>query len=100
MIAALRSPLSIRTPWGSLRKFANYPVMVNYNLRQGVLMNKRLVFMGFVILIVGVMPLLNSLSNPRTQALHGSDFVQLIASGVCFGAGFAVLVGALRRRAK
>jgi hypothetical protein len=63
-------------------------------------MNKRLVFMGFVILIVGVMPLLNSLSNPRTQALHGSDFVQLIASGVSFGVGFAVLVGAFRRRAK
>jgi hypothetical protein len=38
-------------------------------------------------------PLLNSLSNPRLEGLHGSDFVQLITSGLCFGVGFGVLFG-------
>jgi hypothetical protein len=63
------------------------------NFPQGVLMNKRRVFVGCFILLFGVMPLLNSLSNPRTQALHGSDRLQLIAAGICFGVGFGVLVG-------
>lgn len=41
----------------------------------------------------GLLALLNSLSNPRIEGLHGSDIVQLMASGLCFGVGFGVLFG-------
>jgi hypothetical protein len=66
-----------------------YPVD---SFRQGVLMNKRRVFVCLFLFVFGAMPLLNSISNPRTQALHGSDFMQLIAAGMCFGVGIGVLV--------
>ena len=45
----------------------------------------------FVLLILGLFPLLNSFSNPRFEGPHGFDFMQLIASGLCFG--FGVLFG-------
>jgi hypothetical protein len=45
-------------------------------------------------LMFGLFPLFNSLSNPRLAAAHNSDFVQLVASGLCFGFGFGVLFGA------
>jgi hypothetical protein len=48
------------------------------------------------LLLFGLFPLVNSLSNPHLEAAHGSDFVQLIASGLCFGFGFGVLFGARR----
>ena len=54
---------------------------------------KQRVLVCLVLFLLGLMPLLNSLSNPRTQALHGSDRLQLIAAGICFGVGFGVLVG-------
>jgi len=38
-------------------------------------------------LMFGLPPLLNSLSNPRLAASVGSDFMQLIAMGLCFGFG-------------
>ena len=41
----------------------------------------------------GLIALLNSLSKPRVEGLHGSDVVQLVASGLCFGFGFGVLFG-------
>ena len=50
-------------------------------------------FLCLFLFLFGLMPLFNSLSNPRTQALHGSDRLQLIAAGICFGVGFGVLVG-------
>jgi hypothetical protein len=43
--------------------------------------------------LLGLMPLLKSFDNPRTQALHGADRLQLIAAGICFGVGFGVLAG-------
>ena len=59
-------------------------------------MNKqRLLVFSFLVLF-GLAPLLNSLSNPRLQGLHGSDIVRLIATGLCFGVGIGVLVGARR----
>ena len=48
----------------------------------------------FIFPDVRVAPLLNSLSNPRLAGLHGSDFMQLIASDLCFG--FGVLFGGLK----
>ena len=40
----------------------------------------------------GLFPLLNSFGNSRLAGLHGSDFMQLIASGLCFGFGFGILL--------
>ncbi len=54
---------------------------------------KRRVILFLLMLMFGLVPLLNSLGNPRLEGLHGSDFVQLIASGLCFGFGFGVLFG-------
>lgn len=54
---------------------------------------KRRVILSLFLLMLGLFPLLNSLSNPRLGGLHGSDFLRLIASGFCFGVGFGVLVG-------
>jgi hypothetical protein len=56
-------------------------------------MNKRRVIVFLFLLLFGSFPLINSLSNPRLQCMHGSDRVQLIAVGLCFGVGFGVLVG-------
>jgi hypothetical protein len=47
---------------------------------------------GFLLLL-GAFVLMNSLSNPRLSGIHGSDRLQLIAVGFCFGVGFGVLVG-------
>jgi hypothetical protein len=54
---------------------------------------KRRVFLVLFLLVFGLFPLLNSLNNPRIEGLHGSDIVQLVASGLCFGIGFGVLFG-------
>jgi hypothetical protein len=44
-----------------------------------------------LILLLGMVPLLNSLSNPRLASAHGSDYLQLIAAGWCFGIGACLL---------
>ena len=51
---------------------------------------------GVFLILFGVMPLLNSLSNPRLAAAHGSDLLQLIAVGLCFGIGACLLAGRFR----
>ena len=56
-------------------------------------MSKQRLAMAVFLFLLGTFPLMSSLSNPRTQALHGSDRLQLIAVGFCFGVGFGVLVG-------
>jgi hypothetical protein len=53
---------------------------------------------GLFIVLLGVMPLLNALDNPRVQALHGPDVLKLIASGWCFGLGVGLLLGKLVSR--
>jgi hypothetical protein len=50
------------------------------------------------LLLLGVLVVLNSLSNPRLNSIHGSDRVQLIAAGLCIGMGFGVLVGGRKFR--
>jgi len=61
-------------------------------------MNKRKSnrIMGLFLMLFGVMPLLNSLSNPRLAAAHGADRLQLIAVGMCFGIGGFLLAGLFR----
>ena len=51
---------------------------------------------GIVVILFGVLSLLNSLSNPRLAAAHGSDLLKLIAVGACFGIGALLLAGLLR----
>jgi len=47
---------------------------------------------GLFILMFGVFALLNALNNSRVKGLHGADILQLIAVGLCFGAGVVLLV--------
>jgi hypothetical protein len=51
---------------------------------------------GVFLILFGVLPLLNSLSNPRLAAAHGSDLLKLIAVGLCFGIGACLLAGLFR----
>jgi hypothetical protein len=46
----------------------------------------------------GTFALLRMLGNPRVEALHSSDVVGLIASGLCFGFGLALLLRKLTFR--
>jgi len=59
-------------------------------------MSKRRVILILFLLLFGFFAVLNSFGNPRIEGLHGSDVTQLIASGLCFGVSFGVLIG--RRR--
>ena len=51
---------------------------------------------GVFLILFSVMPLLNSLSNPRLAGAHGSDLLKLIAVGLCFGIGACLLAGLFR----
>ena len=55
-------------------------------------MRRRRVIAGVFLLTFGALALLRMMGNPRVQALHGSDVLGLIGSGLCFGAGFALLL--------
>ena len=61
--------------------------------------NRRKVVAGiFAPLLVGLVGLSNVASKPRFETFHAVDVVQLIASGMCFGAALAVLVMFFRGR--
>ena len=51
-------------------------------------MKKSSRFTGLALALMGVMKLLNDLSKPRVEALHGSDVLGLVASGMLLGVGF------------
>jgi hypothetical protein len=55
---------------------------------------------GLFVLLSGVPPYINSMGNPRIATLHGSDVMQLFASGWCCGFGLALLIGVLIFRGK
>jgi hypothetical protein len=59
-------------------------------------MKKRSMFMGLCLSLLGSMVLLNNLGKPRVEALHGSDVMGLVASGMLLGIGFVGLIGRLR----
>ena len=44
----------------------------------------------FVPLLFGLLSLSNVISNPRIATLRGVDVLQLIATGMCFGAALAL----------
>ena len=43
-------------------------------------------------LMLGLMSLSNALNNPRLAHTHGTDFLQLIAVGFCFGTAFGLFM--------
>ncbi len=51
---------------------------------------------GLILAWLGLMVLLNNLGKPRIEALHGSDVMGLVASGICFGVAFVGLIGRLK----
>ena len=50
----------------------------------------------WVPLLFGILALANILGNPRIATLHGSDVVQLIAVGLCFGVALTTLITLVR----
>jgi hypothetical protein len=58
-------------------------------------MKKSSRFTGLVPALLGAMVLLNDLDKPRVEALHGSDVLRLVASGMGLGIGFVGLMGML-----
>jgi len=54
----------------------------------------------WVPLLVGLLSLSNMICKPCFAMLRGSDVVQLIGTGMCFGVALATLVVFLRSRAK
>ena len=53
-------------------------------------------FTGLVLALLGAMVLLNDLGKPWVEALHGSDILKLVASGICLGIGFVGVIGRLK----
>ena len=45
---------------------------------------------------IGLVGLLNIASQPRFETFHTADVVQLVASGMCFGAALAALARSSR----
>jgi hypothetical protein len=50
----------------------------------------------WVPVLLGLMSLSSMLSRPRIALLHGSDIVQMIGTGMCFGVALAALIAFLR----
>jgi hypothetical protein len=53
---------------------------------------KRSKFLPLAPLVVGMAPLINSMSNPHLAGLRGSDILQLAAIGFCAGVSFSMFV--------
>lgn len=56
-------------------------------------MNRRRLGVAVFLFLFGLIPLMNSLSNPRISGMRWVDRLQLISSGMCLGVGFGILVG-------
>lgn len=49
-----------------------------------------------ILIFIGSLGLYRVSSNPRFEAYHNVDIIQLIASGVCFGVALTTLVALIR----
>ena len=65
---------------------------------RGDCMKRSSLITGLILVLWGGLALLSSLSKPRVQALHGTDILGLIGSGMCFGVAFVGLIGRLKVR--
>ena len=59
---------------------------------------RRRAFPFWVPLLFGLMSLTNVLTRPSMQAVRTVDEVQLLATGMCFGAALVTFIGFLRDR--
>ena len=57
-------------------------------------MRRRMIVLFFAMIVAGLIPLLQSLNNPRLAGMRAFDRVQLITSGLCFGTALGALVSA------
>jgi hypothetical protein len=55
-------------------------------------MQKRRMAIAAFLLLLGAFVFMNTLDNPRLNAVHGSDRLRLIAVGFCWGVGFGILM--------
>ena len=60
--------------------------------------DRRKIVPFFIPLLFGILSFSSSSSNPRVAALHGSDVLQLMASGMCFGVTLVLLIVFFRDR--
>ena len=70
-------------------------VLLRQESQRGFVGKRRLTLFLFL-LMFGILALLIGLRNSRLEALHGSDILQLVASGICFGLAFGLLLGGRR----
>lgn len=59
--------------------------------------NRNMVFIPFLVGLIGFMGLTR---NPRFDAFHTVDVLQLLASGMCFGVALMAALGRLKPRSK
>ena len=52
----------------------------------------------FIPVLIGCIGLSNTFRNPRFEAFHSVDVLQLIASGMCFGIALSALIMLVRNR--
>jgi hypothetical protein len=60
--------------------------------------DRRKIVPFFIPLLFGILSFSSSISNPRVAVLHGSDVLQLMASGMCFGVTLVLLIAFFRDR--
>lgn len=51
-----------------------------------------------ILFLLGILGILRVLSNPRIELIHGSDVVQIIGVGMCFGAALVLTIFAFRNQ--
>jgi hypothetical protein len=54
---------------------------------------KRRLGVSVFLILFGMIPLMNSFSNPRITGMRLVDKIQLLSSGGCLGVGFGILIG-------
>lgn len=57
---------------------------------------KPLISAIFIPVLIGSVGLIHLTQQPRFQAFHNVDILQLIASGMCFGVALAALIALMR----
>jgi len=50
----------------------------------------------FILVVFGFIALMNVARNPRFEAFHTVDVLGLMASGLCFGVAFALILRVFR----
>jgi hypothetical protein len=60
-----------------------------------------MIVLFFALIVAGLIPLLQSLNNPRLTGMRAVDRIQLITSGLCFGVALGAMVrGAGKQKRK